>query len=108
MIKVYSIAGAGLIIGEFVAYVDHPSADILTNPRVIQTTPESVEGMLNVMFAVLIGDPAELKLNVDKVLFEYEPDESLQASYKAAISSLTLARELPANLRQFPPNGGRG
>ncbi len=66
-----------------------------------------LEGMLDVVFAVLVGDPTEIELNTDRVLFTYEPSESFQRGYQQAVTGLTLATEMPANLRQFPPNGGR-
>jgi hypothetical protein len=64
----------------------------MKNPRVIQANPQG-----QLVLAPLVGEPKEMDLALDKIIFAYElEDEFLIKAYRENVTGLILAR--PANV----------
>lgn len=108
MIKIMQLQGGIAMIGDVEKNMAamHPEYAV-KSPRVIQLRQMGPQQPPDIVFAVLFGEPEEIAVEWDKVLFSYEPKtEGFIAAYREAVTGLTLAKVLPPNALQFPAGKG--
>jgi len=92
MIEVIQMTGGALLIGEKVdeTYEEEERWHKYARPRVVQILLQGFNKVIQ--FAVIIGDPDTVWIDMEKAAIIYEPKSDFVNMYREAVTGLAIAQ----------------